>query len=85
MNYHWYDFIGNVGVVLTLLAYLLLQLHKISNHSMLFIGMNIIGSVFLIISLCYDFNLSAFLIEVCWFFISMIGVIRFFIDRRAHI
>jgi len=34
MSYQWYDLVGNIGVFLILITYLLLQLNKIDNHTM---------------------------------------------------
>ncbi len=76
MNYHWYDFLGNIGVFLILLAYLLLQIDKIDNRSIRFSAINLFGALFIIISLCYDFNLSAFIIELSWLLISAMGIIK---------
>ena len=76
MDYHWYDFLGNIGVLLILAAYFLLQIDKIDNRSMKFSAMNLFGALFIIISLCYDFNLSAFIIELSWLLISAMGIIK---------
>ena len=76
MNYHWYDFIGNFGVFLILAAYLLLQLNKLENESLLYSLLNGFGALFILISLYYDFNLSAFVIESFWLLFSLIGIIK---------
>ncbi len=75
-EYHWYDFIGNIGVLLILMAYFMLQLNRIGNHSLTFSFMNFCGAFFIMVSLCFDFNLSAFVIEFFWLLISLYGIYR---------
>ena len=82
MEYHWHDLLGNVGVVLILSAYLLLQLEKMSAHSLKFSVLNGVGALLILISLTRDFNLSALIIESFWLAISLMGVIRYLLARR---
>ena len=74
MTYSWYDFLGNVGVLLILLSYLLLQMKKIKSQSMYYSLMNATGALLILVSLYYDFNLSAFIMEVLWLLISLYGL-----------
>ena len=74
MTYTWYDFLGNVGVILILLSYLLLQMKKIKSQSMYYSLMNATGALLILVSLYYDFNLSAFIMEVLWLLISLYGL-----------
>ena len=74
MTYTWYDFLGNVGVILILLSYLLLQMSKMKSQSMCYSLMNAIGALLILVSLYYDFNLSAFVMEVFWLLISLYGL-----------
>ena len=74
MTYSWYDFFGNVGVILILLSYLLLQMKKIASQSMYYSLMNAIGASLILVSLYYDFNLSAFIMEFFWLLISLYGL-----------
>ena len=76
MDYHWYDLVGNVGVIIILSCYLLLQLRKLNSEDFAFSVLNGIGAIGIIISLMYEFNLSAFLVEFFWLLISVIGVIK---------
>lgn len=76
MNYTWYDLIGNIGVALILIAYLLLQLKRIKSEQLLYSLMNGIGAILIIISLYFDFNLSAFIIEFFWLLISIFGIFK---------
>ena len=76
MEYHWYDFVGNIGVFLILLAYLLLQITVLKSESLNFSFLNLIGALLILVSLYFEFNLSAFLVEFFWLIISMIGILK---------
>jgi hypothetical protein len=83
MQYAWYDFLGNIGVALMVLGYLLLQAEKIRSSDLSYSLMNGLGALLVVISLLYRFNLSAFLVEAFWFLISVYGLIRFAGRQRA--
>lgn len=74
----WHDLVGVVGVALILGAYLLLQLRKVQSTALGFSLANGLGSALIIVSLVRDFNFSAFLIEVFWLAISLVGAVRYF-------
>lgn len=84
MNYQWFDFVGNVGVFLILVSYFLLQIEKIESKSVSYSLANAIGAVLIIISLCFDFNLSSFTIEVFWLLISLYGLVHIMRTNRAQ-
>ena len=77
MGYTWYDFLGNVGVFLLLAAYLLLQLNKITSNQISYSLMNAVGAALILVSLIFEFNLSAFAIEFFWLLISIIGIVDY--------
>lgn len=70
----WFDVLGLVGVALILLAYLLLQLRRIDPQSAAFSGLNAVGAALVLLSLYYDFNLPAAVIEGAWLLISLYGL-----------
>jgi hypothetical protein len=72
------NIVGIIGVVLVLSAYLFSQTGRISVGSLVYILCNLLGSVLITFSLIYHWNLSSFLIELAWFSISIMGLIRFF-------
>lgn len=76
MNYSWYDLAGNIGVLMMVVAYLLLQLEKMSSSAVAYLLLNAAGAVLVIFSLIYHFNLSAFLMEVFWLLISLFGLAK---------
>ena len=82
MNFNLFDVAGFVGVFLIVIAYLLLQLDKLPSSSLSFSLMNAAGSLLIILSLLFKFNVSAFMIEVFWFLISLLGLTKWLIARK---
>jgi hypothetical protein len=82
MNFDVFDLAGFIGVVLIVIGYLLLQLGKLPSSSLSFSLLNAAGSLLIILSLIFKFNASAFLIEVFWFLISLIGLSKWLISRK---
>lgn len=78
MSYGLLDLIGNIGVVVLIIAYLMLQLNKLRSDGLAYSLLNAIGASFIIVSLLVNFNLSAFIIEVFWVLISFVGIYRYF-------
>ncbi len=83
MIYGWHDLLGIIGVVLILVTYLLMQLEKLSARSFSYSATNGLGALLILVSLMYDFNLSAFIIEASWLLISIYGVVRNFSCNRS--
>ena len=71
-----YNIIGSLGAGMIIIVYLLLQLEKIKATHLMFPIVNAIGAALLLVSLMYDFNLPAFIIEVFWLLISFVGIFR---------
>jgi hypothetical protein len=78
MNYGLFDLIGNIGVVLLMIAYLMLQLDKLRSDGLAYSLLNAFGAILIILSLRVNFNLSAFIMEVFWVLISVVGIYRYF-------
>ena len=78
MKYGLLDLIGNVGVVVLMIAYLMLQLNRLSSSGLAYSLLNAIGASLIVISLRINFNLSAFIMEVFWVLISLVGIYRYF-------
>lgn len=70
------DSIGLIGVFITLIAYLLLNIDKTTPQSFMYIGLNALGSLMILYSLIYNWSLAAFVMESCWFLISCYGIIK---------
>jgi hypothetical protein len=82
MNFHLFDLVGFIGVLLIVVAYLLLQLDKLPSSSPKYSLLNAAGALLIIVSLVFAFNLSAFIVEVFWFLISLLGLWRWLISRK---
>jgi hypothetical protein len=78
MAYSIYDFIGNLGVSIIIITYLLLQMNRIKSSNIKYSVMNLVGASLVIISLVENFNMSAFLVEAFWVGISLLGIIKYF-------
>ncbi len=78
MNYGLIDLVGNIGVVVLMTTYLMLQLNKLRSDGLAYSLLNAIGAGLVAISLTVKFNLSALLIELFWVLISFIGIYRYF-------
>jgi hypothetical protein len=82
----WHDWAGLVGVALVLIAFLLLQAHKLSGQGYTYQVMNLVGAFGILLSLIFGmFNLPAFLQEMAWFLISVYGIVRGVRGRRAAV
>jgi len=73
--------IGLVGVIITLVAYLLLQNKWLHPTDISFSAMNAIGASMILISLCYNWNLASAIIEFAWMLISCLGIYKSMASR----
>ena len=85
MQYAFHDFIGNIGLVLLLGTYLLLQMDKIDSGRLSYSLLNALASLCIGISLLFAFNMSAFLVEAFWLIISLYGIIKCLLRRHARV
>lgn len=82
MNYPFHDVIGNLGVAMIVGTYFLVQIGKMSASGLAYTSLNGLGAALIMVSLYYNFNLSAFIIECFWILISLVGMVRIFLERR---
>jgi hypothetical protein len=68
------DMLGIVGDILTILMYFLLQINYISSKNIMYSFVNFVGSVLIVISLLYKWNLPSFIINFFWAILSLLGV-----------
>ena len=75
MTLDWANVTGLIGSLLFILAYAyanqVQQLNKL-----LFNAVNLLGAVLLLTSLYVHFNLAAFVLEVAWAVIALLGIIQ---------
>jgi uncharacterized membrane protein len=72
------NIVGIIGVLMLLFAYFYVQLGKIQALGLSFPVLNLIGSLFILFSLFYEWNLPAVLIEAAWSIISLFGIWRWY-------
>ncbi len=72
------DIIGMFGTILVVLGFFLIQMDKISPKSLTYNLFNLIGAILLLISLCINFNLASFVIEIFWIIASVVGLINYY-------
>ena len=82
VNLTWFDLTGFIGVLLIIVAYLLLQLDKLPSSSPSYSLLNAAGALLIIASLIFQFNLSAFIVEVFWLLISLLGLTKTLLSRK---
>lgn len=76
------DLIGILGVFIIMIVYMLLQLEKMDVKDLSFSLLNVIGALFIIISLLFDWNLASFLMESTWMLISLYGTLKYYKTKK---
>ena len=82
MPYEWYNLLGSLGVLLIVGTYLLLQIGRLASERPAFSLLNGAGALFVLVSLIFEFNFAAFVLELFWLVISAIGLWRAFRTKR---
>ena len=79
----WANLVGLLGSLLFILAFAYAnqaeQLNKLAFNTV-----NLIGAVLLLTSLYVHFNLAAFVLEVAWAVIALLGLVQAVIARRKE-
>jgi paired small multidrug resistance pump len=75
-GYAWHDVLGNIGVLLILGTYAALQLGRLDAAAISYSALNALGAGLITLSLLFDFNLSAFVVETAWVAVSLFGLAR---------
>ena len=68
--------IGIIGVSLVLVAYYLIQSHRVKNTDFNYSMLNLVGAILILVSLMYHWNLASVVIEIAWITISLGGLYR---------
>lgn len=76
------DIIGMCGTFSIVVAYFLIQLDKMDPKGVVYNCLNLIGAILLLISLCINFNLASFVIELFWIAASIVGLVRYFQKKK---
>jgi hypothetical protein len=80
-----YDLIGSLGVLLCLIAYFLIQTHRVQANNLTYLLLNLFGALGILISLLVEWNLPAFLMEFTWILISLYGLLSYFKNKRKKL
>ena len=81
MSYAWYDILGTLGVAVIIITYVLLQVERIRSDSLYYSLLNAVGASLIIVSLCFNFNFPAFIVEFFWLLISLFGIGKYFFRK----
>ncbi len=83
LNLQWFDFVGFLGVLLVLLAYLGLQVRCMRGDGFMYSFLNMIGAIGILVSVVYaeKMNYSVLLIEGAWVLISVYGIYQFALSK----
>ena len=84
MQYAWYDFVGSIGVAVIIFTYVFLQLGKIRSESVFYSLFNAVGACLIIVSLVFNFNFAAFIVEFFWVLISLYGIVKYFLRKKIQ-
>lgn len=85
MTFLWHDWAGYIGVVLVLLAFLLLQAHKLHGNGLGYQLMNVLGALGVALSLVFGaspMSWPALLMQVAWIIIGIYGILHSARARR---
>lgn len=76
------DFFGIVGVLCILIAYAGATSKKLDPARVPALLLNLAGALLILVSLYFDFNLSAVLMEGAWALVAIFGLLRLALGRR---
>jgi hypothetical protein len=75
------NIIGLLGTGMVVSTYIMLQMRILQSESLQFNLMNLIGALFLLVSLTINFNMASFIIEIFWIGASLIGLYKWHKNR----
>ena len=78
------DIAGIVGVALILAAYVGAQLQRLDPLRAPSLLMNLAGALLILLSLAYDFNLPAVLMETAWALTAVFGLVQLARGKRPQ-
>ncbi|MFT3742845.1 MAG: hypothetical protein QM785_01000 [Pyrinomonadaceae bacterium] len=82
MSFAWYDIVGTLGTEIIIITYVVLQTGKLRSEQLSYSLLNAVGASLIIVSLYFNFNLPAFIVEFFWLLISLFGIGRYFWGRK---
>lgn len=82
MNFAWYNILGTAGVAIIVLTYILLQIERVRSDQISYSLLNAVGAALILISLYFEFNFPAFVVEFFWLLISLFGIGKYLVRNR---
>ncbi|MDQ3126104.1 MAG: hypothetical protein M3Q74_10950 [Pseudomonadota bacterium] len=76
------DIVGVVGVLCILIAYAGATAKKLDPAKAPALLLNLTGALLILVSLYFDFNLSAVLMEGAWALVAVFGLVRLALGRN---
>ena len=83
MNFEWHEILGSLGVGMIIIAYILLQTERIKSENFIYSLTNAIGASLIMVSLYFNFNFPAFIVEFFWLLISLFGIGKYLSRTKA--
>lgn len=80
---NWYDILGTLGVAIIILTYVLLQIERVRSDQLIYSLLNAVGAALILVSLYFDYNFPSVVVEFFWLLISLFGIGKYFVRRRA--
>ena len=82
INLNFFDILGIIGSFMIAGAYFCVSNNYLKPEKFNFHFINMVGSIFILISLYFKPNIGAIFIEVLWLFIASLGIIKFFKNKN---
>lgn len=79
----WYDIVGTLGTACIIITYVLLQIGRIRSEQLAYSLLNALGATLIIVSLYFNFNFPAFIVEFFWLLISLFGIAKYLSHRTT--
>ncbi len=76
-----YDILGTIGVGIIIVTYVLLQLGRVRSEQLIYSVLNALGAALILVSLYFNFNFPAFVVEFFWLLISLFGIGKYLIKK----
>ncbi len=76
------DLVGVVGVLCILIAYAGATSGRLDARRAPALLLNLTGALLILVSLCFDFNLSAVLMEGAWALVAVYGLVQLVLGRN---
>jgi len=82
MTFAWYDIIGTLGTAIIIITYVLLQIGRVRSEQLVYSLLNAAGATLILVSLYFNFNFPAFVVEFFWLLISLFGIAKFLSQKE---